>query len=127
MYSHRYFCLQIGSRTDVVSVDCLKPVFSDKPVSSALPPAQGHPALQEPVPIFRPPVVLDPPPAVHPVRPGWKLCSSYHPLFLLAGIQTELFEISQGSAPPFLLGGVLWRVNVRHSNPTADPALSTDS
>ena len=35
----KFFRLQIGSRTDVVSVFCLKPVFSDKPLSPALPPA----------------------------------------------------------------------------------------
>ena len=41
----KFFRLQIGSGTDVVSVDCLKPVFSDKPVLPALPPACRHPAL----------------------------------------------------------------------------------
>ena len=40
-----FFCLQIGSRTDVVSVDSLKPVFFDKPVLPTLPPARGRPAL----------------------------------------------------------------------------------
>ena len=40
-----FFCLQIGSRTEVVSVDGLNPVFSDKPVSQALPPACRRPTL----------------------------------------------------------------------------------
>ena len=41
----KFFRLQIGSRTDVVSVDHLKPVFSDVSVSLALPSALGRPAL----------------------------------------------------------------------------------
>ena len=34
----KYFLLQIGSKQDSVSVDRLKPVFSDAPVTLALPP-----------------------------------------------------------------------------------------
>ena len=34
----KYFCLQIGSKQGVVSVDHLKPVFSDAPVTPAIPP-----------------------------------------------------------------------------------------
>ena len=53
----KFFCLQIGSRTEVVSVDHLKPVFSNEPVSPALPPACGRPTTWVWVPILRPPVV----------------------------------------------------------------------
>ena len=55
----KFFCLQIGFRTDVVSVDCLKPVFSDKPVLPDLPPPHGRLALCALDPILCPPVVLD--------------------------------------------------------------------
>ena len=66
----KFFRLQIGSRTDVVLVDCLKPVFSDVSVSLALPPALGCPALLVQNPILHPPVVLDPPSATLPFCPG---------------------------------------------------------
>ena len=42
----KYFRLQVGSKQDVVSVDCLKPVFSDSPVSTALPLPRGRPRLK---------------------------------------------------------------------------------
>ena len=41
----KYFRLQMGSKQDVVSVDRLKPVFSDTPVTTALPPPRGRPRL----------------------------------------------------------------------------------
>ena len=56
-----------------MSVNHLKPVFSDEPVSPALPPARGCPTSQVPVPILRPPVVLDPLSAPFPVRPGQRV------------------------------------------------------
>ena len=75
----KYFCLKIGTRTDVVSVNPLKPFFSDDPVLPALLPTREGPALQVLVPILHPPVVLDPPSAAHPVRPGWKVCFQLPP------------------------------------------------
>ena len=42
----KYFRLQVGSKQDVVSVDRLKPVFSDSPVSTALPLPRGRPRLK---------------------------------------------------------------------------------
>ena len=53
----KYFRLQIGSKQDVVSVDCLKPVFSDALVTPALPQPRGRPSGH--------PVAssLDPPPS----------------------------------------------------------------
>ena len=53
----KYFCLQIGSKQDVVSVDRLKPVFSDAPVTPALPPSRGRPSCH---PVAR---SSDPPPS----------------------------------------------------------------
>ena len=41
----KYFCLQIGSKQDVVSVDRLKPVFSDTQVTPAVSPPRGRPRL----------------------------------------------------------------------------------
>ena len=41
--------LQLGDRMDVVSVDRLKPAFSDESISPALPPLQGQLVLN-PVP-----------------------------------------------------------------------------
>ena len=37
----KFFHLQLGSRTDVVSVDRLKPAFSEDPIQAASPPARG--------------------------------------------------------------------------------------
>ena len=41
----KFFLLQIGHKVDSVSVDRLKPVFSDSPVVPANPPPRGHPPL----------------------------------------------------------------------------------
>ena len=41
----KFFRLQIGTRIDSVSVDRLKPVFSDSPITPAAPPLQGRPPL----------------------------------------------------------------------------------
>ena len=53
----KYFRLQLDSSTDMVSVDRLKPAFSKGPISAALPPVRGQPALR---PALRAP---DPPPS----------------------------------------------------------------
>ena len=53
----KFFRLQLGSRTDVVSVDRLKPAFSEDPTQAALSPVRGRPAL---CPALRAP---DPPPS----------------------------------------------------------------
>ena len=107
----KYFRLQIGSKQDVVSVDRLKPVFSDVPVTPALPPPRGRPRLnQAPVPATTPPLsattntkrvrfLLNPqvvPPSIplrrnpHRAARDRRICSAI--------------------SPPFLLGGVLWRI-----------------
>ena len=53
----KYFRLQVGSKQDVVSVDRLKPVFSDSPVTTALPPPRGRPRLKlAPTPSTTPPL-----------------------------------------------------------------------
>ena len=45
VWRDKFFRLQLGSRTDVVSVDRLKPAFSKDLISAALLPACGRPAL----------------------------------------------------------------------------------
>jgi len=44
----KFFRLQIGSKVDSVSVDCLKPTFSEEPIEPALPPACGRPPSRKP-------------------------------------------------------------------------------
>ena len=67
----KYFKLQIGSQQDNVSVDRLKPVFSDVKVSPALPPPQGRPPRRPPPPAANlpPPAANPPPPAANPPPP----------------------------------------------------------
>ena len=60
----KYFKLQIGSKQDNVSVDRLKPVFSNKKVSPALPPPRGRPPRRP-----LPPAENPPPPAANPPPP----------------------------------------------------------
>jgi len=43
----KFFRLQIGANIDSVSVDRLKPVFSDSPVVPAAPPPRGRPPLRQ--------------------------------------------------------------------------------
>ncbi len=43
----KFFRLQIGAKVDSVSVDRLKPVFSDSPVIPAAPPPRGRPPLRQ--------------------------------------------------------------------------------
>ena len=69
----KVFRLQADSRTDVVSIDHLKPVFADKLVLPVLPPDLGGPAFRVPDPILRPPVVLDLPSTSLPVCPGQRV------------------------------------------------------
>ena len=95
----KYFRLQIGSKQDVVSVDRLKPVFSDAPVTPALPPPRGRPS--------RRPVAnsSDPPPSsaariLKKVSFNLLLEFILH-LQLNVGILTGLQGIEE-SAPPYL-------------------------
>jgi hypothetical protein len=107
----KYFRLQIGSKQDVVSVDRLKPVFSDAPVTPALPPPRGRPS--------RRPVAnsLDPPPssaARIPKKVRFQLTPRVHPSPSPARRNpyrsSRDRRISSATSPPFLLGGLLWRL-----------------
>ena len=98
----KFFCLQIGSRTEVVSEDCLKLyflthlsrwlclqlvealLFEFRILSSAL--------LK---------CLISLPPRFLCILVGASV-SSYLFLFLLARIRTELLELLEGSALPFL-------------------------
>ena len=99
----KFFRLQIGQKVDSVSVDRLKPVFSDSPVVPANPPPRGrpplHPARQPPEPssavnsssskkksvtfLNMPTVML----RRNPYRQarGRSTCSTLTPTFLLGG------------------------------------------
>ena len=44
----KFFRLQVGDKIDSVSVDRLKPVFSESPVIPAAPPPRGRPPLRQP-------------------------------------------------------------------------------
>ena len=46
-WQSKIFRLQIGTRIDAVSLDRLKPVFSDSPVVPVAPPPQGRPPLRQ--------------------------------------------------------------------------------
>ena len=118
------------SRTDVVSVDQLKPVFSDEPVSVALPPANGRPVLRAPDPVLRPLEMLVPPSPAPPVCPAKRVCFQLLPSVpawrnLQLAVRNR--RICSAVYPQFLQGGILCRIDVRQSVPTADPALSTNS
>ena len=65
----KYFSLQVGSKTDSVSMDRLKPVLSEFPVTTQEPPRRGRPpgAQRPPSPI--PPLTPFPPtPSLHTPR-----------------------------------------------------------
>ena len=51
-WRRKFFILQIGTRVDSVSLDCLNPVISDSPVTPSAPPFQGRPPFR---PSRRPP------------------------------------------------------------------------
>ena len=102
----KFFRLQIRSKVDAVTVDRMKPSYSEDHIQPALPPVRGRPPLcpQTPGSTFPPPA---PPPVpqkkrvtfdLSPAAPGRRnppravkrrICSTF--------------------PPPFLLGGVLWR------------------
>ena len=71
--SPKYFTLQVGSKTDAVSVDRLKPVLSDFPVTVQDPPRKGRPPLPPRPPAPKPPAPKPPapkPPAPKPPTPS---------------------------------------------------------
>ena len=57
--SEKFFVLQIGEKTDSVSVDRLKPVISSVPVIPGVPPVWGRPRLK-PASVPKPPVPVRP-------------------------------------------------------------------
>jgi len=101
----KFFRLQVGSKQDVVSVDRLKPVFSDVPVTTMFllllqflrleedPGSDQHLLLQ--------PLRLRPPQRSLRRLGFFSILKLFRHLNLYDGIHTELLEI-EGSAPPFL-------------------------
>ena len=106
----KFFRLQIGSKVDTVTVDRLKPTYSEDHIQPALPPVQGRPPLCP-----RTLVLTPPPPALPPVP------------FVAPQKKSVLFDLTPPApvrqnppravkrricsavSPRFLLGGVLWQ------------------
>ena len=108
----KFFILQLGSRLDIVSVDRLKPAFSEDPISAALPPVPGRPALS---PALRAPNSLPSPPSAavparNSVRKGVRF-NLLPPVPAWRNPRRTVRDRSYVSALslPFLLGGLLWR------------------
>ena len=95
----KYFCLQVGSKQDLVSVDHLKPVFSDTPVTTALPPPRGRPRLKQHLLLQL--LRLCPLPRLLRGLGFHSILKLFRHLYLYDGTLTDLQEI-EGSAPPFL-------------------------
>ena len=102
----KYFRIQIGSKQDVVSVDRLKPVFSDAPVTPALPPPCGRPSRHPVASSSDPPpssaILRHPPPHKYPRESCFNsFLKFFLHLNLHIGILTGLQGI-EGSVPPRL-------------------------
>ena len=101
---NKFFRLQIGNKVDSVSIDRLKPVFSDSPVVPANPPPLGRPPL---CPARHPP---DPSSAVDSSASKKKKSVTFlnkPTVVLRRNPHRQARERSSCSAltPPFLLGG----------------------
>ncbi len=107
----KFFRLQIGSKQDVVSVDRLKPVFSDVSVTTATPPPRGRPRLRP-----APATTTNPPPSAAKkskkvrflLKP--QIVPPSKPLRRNPHRAARDRRICSAISPPFLLGGVLWRI-----------------
>ena len=99
----KFFRLQVGQKVDSVSVDRLKPVFSDSPVIPADPPPRGRPPLR---PAKLPPVSSS---AVNsPISKKKSVTFLNVPAIILRrnpDRQTRGRSTCSALTPPFLLGG----------------------
>ena len=91
----KFFCLQLSSRTDDVSMDRLKPVFSTDSVSVAVPPTRGRPALRIQDPVLLPSDLIAPPsvPGPVPAFPGKSVHFKLPPTAPIWRILAEQVEI----------------------------------
>ena len=112
----KFFRLQIGARIDSVSLDRLKPVFSDSPVIPAAPPPRGRPPLCQ---------SKDPP---DPSSTAKSSASKKSVLFLTQPViiprrNPHRQVRKEALAPPCLrhafLGGVLWRKTLQYEESEA--------
>ena len=87
-WSDTFFVLQNGDKSDSVSVDRLKPVYSTVPVDPAVPPSQGRPWLV-------PPAVSIPSDPLRPLKK--KICFS--PLAPATQLRRNPCQTVQGSLP----------------------------
>ena len=87
----KYFLVQIGSKSDSVSVDQLKPVFSDQLVTSQQPPRRGRP-LSAPAPLSPAPLIpatLTPTPlTLAPLTPALLTLAPLTPALLTPALLT---------------------------------------
>ena len=82
----KYFLVQIGSKSDSVSVDQLKPVFSDQLVTSQQPPRRGRPS-SAPAPLI--PATLTPTPLTPaPLTPALLTLAPLTPALLTPALLT---------------------------------------
>ena len=111
----KYFSLQLGSRMDVVTVDRLKPGYSEDPIQAVLPPARSWLALC--LDLLAP----DPPPSststAIPARSSVKKRVRFKippPVPARRNPHWSVRDRRTCSAisPRFFLGGVLWRQSV---------------
>jgi len=118
----KYFRLQIGAKQDSVSVDRLKPVFSDSPLVPAVPPPRGRPPRPHAMNPPDPPVPPDPPNPPPSTSVKTRVCRRVRfqtvPQLIPPPVPVRRNpyrssrdrRISSAIAPPFLLGGLLWRL-----------------
>ena len=120
----KFFRLQIGSKSDAVSVDRLKPAFSADPIKPALLPVRGRPPRLVPPPSAPPPAPPSvPPPAPPSVPPSVpppekkkkkSVIFNLKPLPAVPVRRNPPREVrrkpSSALSPLFLLGGLLWRL-----------------
>ena len=104
----KVFQLQLGTHSDILSADRLKPAFSANPILAALPPAHGHPTLGAWILlstlvccVIRPCVMCDPPSAAVPawVPPRNNFMFELTPSCSVWGNPRQAVQ-DKGTAPP---------------------------
>ena len=112
----------------MVSVDRLKPAFSDCPILVVPLPAWRHPALPALVPALFPQMQLAPPSAAVPAMAGLRKSVHFQlpPSSPVGGTHYQAVHdrrLGSAIASSCLLGGVLWRIDDNSSVPAPAPTL----
>ena len=111
----KFFRLQLGNHSDVVSVDRIKPAFSDIPISAVSPPLSGRPDLCPPAPVLHPSTSssLSSTAVSAPVLPIRSVCFQQPPSSPVKQNPQRAVRdrrLCSALSPLFLLGGVLWQI-----------------